>query len=209
METEIKDGKIELTFLAENEHGLPSAGEDFHYSFPAYIFDTEDIPYKITDMGIVPAGGAPNGERVFVHLQLSPAPNGKNTTLNVPLTVFPAVFEDGYIFRMEKSSHETIIVGELEMKNITADETTISFLLIDHHPEKNSRNLSYSYRIAKGDNSVYPVHTSSKPDGKGTFIEVTFANPVSFPAEFIIDRTSAYIPEMRTLFHIPLREPTP
>ncbi len=209
MDTDIKDGKIELIFAAENEHGLPAAGEDFHYSFPPYIFDTENIPYKVTNMEIVPADRAQNGELIFVHIQLSPAPSGKNTTLYVPLTVYPAVFEHGYVFRIETNFHDTITAGEIEMKNITAEETTISFHLIDNHPEKKARNLSYSYRMIKDGNYVYPVHTSSKTDGTGSFIEVTFAYPVSLPAEFVIDRTSAYIPEMNTLFHIPLTEATP
>ena len=203
--SKVESEKLKIFLKASHMDGMPVFQEDYEYNWPTYIFDQDEVPYEVIGFGFVKSADYDfevNEDELLMKLTVLPSSISDNIVLQLPLHIFPARFQSGFPFALKKNHLEKISVGEIVLTNISISDNKLNFTLIDKHPDKDRRHISYEFKI-KDEEFINPVYTLTEPEGNEKIINLEFAENISLPAEIIIQRTNVSVSEWNYLFNIP------
>lgn len=203
------DTGAHFSFIAEHTNDMPISSDDYQFHWPKYISDDNDVIYEVKSVDYNHReinNQTLTNDQLAVTLTVSPPPPEANQdqVMQVPFYIVPRLFEQGYPFRMEKKIAQSIEVGDLILENTTVKGRTLSFDLFDQHPDQNQRNLAYLFTISQDNQDIYPVFSKIKSEENHLQVQLNFAQNISLPVQFTIERTTVDLPEWRFSFVIPM-----
>ncbi|MCR6111441.1 hypothetical protein HXA35_13915 [Bacillus sp. A301a_S52] len=204
-----KDNFTKVTFKLEHIDEGAIDSEDYQLQWPKYILDNEDIAYKVEDVQINENSlyeEPLNDHELAVTLSLSPPviKERDKVMLQIPVYVIPRLFEEGYPFNVRESHVDRIVTGDLVIEDIKVEGRVIEFNLIDKHPDHQEQDLSYLFSRVQDNESIYPLFSTIESGSGRSYVKLEFAQPISLPARFSVERTTIEIPEWRFPFSIPV-----
>ncbi|UTR15415.1 hypothetical protein MM221_02135 [Salipaludibacillus sp. LMS25] len=204
-----KDDYTEIAFMLEHIDDSDIDSEDYQIQWPKYILDNEDIAYKVEDVEISENtlyGEPLNSHQLGIILRLSPSilKDRNNLMLQVPVYVIPRLFEEGYPFNVRESHVERIVTGDLVIEDIKVEDRVVEFYLIDKHPDHQERDLSFLFSRIQDNESIYPLFSTIEPNSAHSYVKLEFAQQISLPVRFSVERTTIELPEWRFPFSIPI-----
>ncbi|MBU9721851.1 MULTISPECIES: hypothetical protein [Bacillaceae] len=211
LSTKFNENNAELFFeLAHLDHS-PVKKSDYYIEWPEYVFDQNDLPYKVTSHGFT--YGNKENEVAFdtnaqvISLKIEPTPVQKQeSTLQIPMFIKPILFENGYPFLIKNDYHHYLKTGEITLTEFEVEGNFLRFKARDSHPEASDKSLHYAYTLNVNGHEIFPLFTRNRNKYNGsTFIELEFANSIGLPSELIIKRMTLQDPEWRFNFSIPIK----
>ncbi|ADU31227.1 hypothetical protein [Evansella cellulosilytica] len=185
-----------LTFEFTHVDDTPLSPDDYVVRFPSYIFDENNIPYKISQYNI----DIHNHESFFVNLDVAPQLDTHSKKLMIPITITPSLYEEGYLFTITNNESDNLSLGDMHLHNINIDKNHISFELYDEYQQTLNRNISYDFMKLKENQKVYPLLSNVTYKNTGKLIELSFAHSLEYPIELIIHRTTVTLPQWEFTF---------
>ncbi|MCR6095721.1 hypothetical protein HXA31_10060 [Salipaludibacillus agaradhaerens] len=204
-----KDNFTEIAFKLEHVDDSAINSEDYQLQWPKYILDNEEIAYKVEDvkMSENSLDDEPlNDHELGFTLRLSPAvmKERDKVMLQIPVYVIPRLFEEGYPFNVREPHVDRIVTGDLVIEDLKLEDRVIEFNLIDKHPDHQEQDLSYLFSRVQDNESIYPLFSTIESGSGSSYVKLEFAQSISLPARFSVERTTIEIPEWRFPFSIPV-----
>ncbi|MCE7793557.1 hypothetical protein K8O68_14115 [Salipaludibacillus sp. CUR1] len=196
----------QMFFVAEHTDKTQISKTDYQFLWPEFITDSENIKYEIKNTEIYhdQINGEPlDSHQMGISLSItSPPADPENAFLHIPLYIVPRLFDHGYPFKLESSPINMAKMGDLRLIDVKVEGRSLSFDLIDEHPDFNEENFSYVFTQTLSNEVVYPMFTRMETNDTGYNVELEFAQPVSLPSLFSIERTTGELPKWRFSFVI-------
>lgn len=209
IESVVRDDELILTFQASHHHHAPIKTNDYEFYWPNYIFDENDLAYQISKFEVLPSLNETENDddnNIYIQATVKPAPHEDVEALMFPLYIIPSLFEHGYPVYMETEKVEEMKIADITLQNLVVDKEFIQFIIIDEHPEKDVRNISYTYKKVVDGHPVYPIFLREKiHDGK-LYVQLQFTDQHTFPLQFIIQRSTVHLPEWKFSLILPIQE---
>lgn len=199
-----------LTFIVEHMNGAPIQEGDYQFHWPNYISDSSGTMYEVAETET--SYNEMNGYNLSdsqLGLTLSVIPpvssGNQNLQMQLPLYIVPSIFDEGYPFEIEDSSVSQVETGDLTLRNVEIEDRQVKFEMTDDHPEQNQQNFSYLFTRIQQEENVYPMFSNIEQVNGTFYVELVFAQPLTLPEHFSIERTTVNLPEWRFSFAIPLK----
>ncbi|WP_280769325.1 hypothetical protein [Salipaludibacillus daqingensis] len=205
------DKGVYLSFIVEHTDESPIASDDYQFQWPKYVADDRDIVYEVKDVEYTHSeidNKTLENHQLGIKLKITPPPpkGSVDQLIQIPLYIVPRLFEQGYPFPIDEEVIDQIEVGDLILEDVQVKENTVSFNLLDQHPDGNHRHLAYLFsRLQEGQN-IYPMFSRMEKIDNHLHVQLEFAQDITLPGRFSIDRTTVDLPEWRFSFVLPLNE---
>lgn len=210
--THYNDSGVSIQFIAEHIDKSTISAEDYQFQWPKYIMDDDGIMYEVKKADI--SHHILNGEKeledhqLAVTLGITPAPSSNRTPslLHVPIYTVPRLFENGYPFQLTDENRTHAEVSDIMIDSIKVDGETLTFSLSDGLQDQAGRNSAYLFSQIQDNQHVYPLFSNIQSDNGELHVELEFAQAITYPARFSVERTESNIPKWRFSFVVPLKK---